>query len=389
MKAQERVLSDVAEFRLLEHVVRTMPTKRKSASCIVTDELSLDLITRHIADAGRSVGREPPPVLLTDALAKRVSGGRRPPLVVVASLGDEQNLYDEVYARCPGYDRERIFRLWRDLFTNKVARLYTKASPDATEFYVHPSPVLRSEVEGLKAYAIVCTPRTGSTMLMHMLKKLGYCGAPREHLRNGVLSLVEFCGFDFQWWLDAVLVNEASDGKIFGTKLISHFLFRAEELAERGPLTLSGAERIDWRIVRLRRRDTIAQAVSLYVAQESGVFFERDTQKRRRREEFLESLDYDYDAIETHHRDVLAQESGLDRLLARRSFATIEVEYEALLHDPTGELTRVLSFLGFAPSADFAAPIPESKKLDDRLSAPLYARFRADYIQGTSPPSAR
>lgn len=368
------LLEDIRELDLFGQMITAQP----EGLVIVSDSAAQPLIEQELrlaADARQGML----PLVTTPADAPALASAS---MIVVASLDAEAALHREVVAAAPG--GTRVLRLWRDLYVNNVANLSATGRPGAAELFREMPPVDNAELAALRCYAVVCTPRSGSTMLVDMMRQLGSCGTPREHLRHGVLSLVEHTDFDFQHWMHAVLANGATSNGVFGTKIISNFLSRAEKLHRRGHNVLPPAA-LAPRVIRLRRRDRVAQALSQYVAMESRVFFERDQAKREQRARFLAGLEYDFDALNYVYQTALNTEGRVDSILEGFSGPRMGLDYEDLLENPTAELTRVLEFLDLEVPKGFVAPQPTTAKLDDSKILALHERFSRDLADRKRP----
>lgn len=78
---------------------------------------------------------------------------------------------------------------------------------------------------GLKRYALLCVPRSGSRYLSSMLDRQGL-GAPQEHLRDPLAVAITDGKFGYRAAVEALERYGQRNG-IFGTKLISTFLLKA------------------------------------------------------------------------------------------------------------------------------------------------------------------
>lgn len=373
------MLADIAEAGMIKVLVQLSIPEEDSDVVVITDVTSQQVLQSAVEDAAANLGCNAP------TLTSRIKIPRKkddpPPLVLIASLSDEDELQRQLLEKNPHLDEERVFRLWSDLYVNKFARHYSIVAPTTAQLLQkQPSP---EDARSLptQAYAIVCTPRTGSTLLMNLLMELGDFGYPREHLRDGVLSLTEFSSFDFTHWLRSVLTEQQSDNGIFGTKIIVEFLLRAEKLIDQDKLHIDEISGVNWKVLRLKRRDVIAQAVSTHLAQSTGVFFERGEDQRKLRRQKLESLEYDYSAINHHHRNIRGQEEALDQLLSRSSIDQLDIEYESLVEDCTRELIRIRQFFSMETDADFTAPGTVISKLDDSISHSICERYRQEHAK--------
>jgi LPS sulfotransferase NodH len=228
-------------------------------------------------------------------------------------------------------------------------------------------------------FAVICTPRTGSTLLCDLLAAHGM-GMPREHLRSPLSHVLKSPGIDKREILRRVMHLGAVKG-VFGTKLISHFLSEAFGAREVGSAvqTLVAA---GFKLIHLDR-DPIDQAVSRFVASSSGVWHSHgelgDKQRQR---------------IEATASDPVLMRECLDRVrqeeaLVQQALAGIapelilNVHYEQVASDTEGTARACAKFLGVElPNA----PV-DTSKLPTRLGGQVdtHDRLRAEFVAMNAP----
>ncbi|HEY5049166.1 MAG TPA: hypothetical protein VII49_14210 [Rhizomicrobium sp.] len=165
-------------------------------------------------------------------IRRRVTGGKRPaPGHHGASWSEDGNRdvpvdRSEVNIVVIAEDAEREQAVVSSLALRKGAKVYG--------LFGHIVPALLCSrngmaaglpVEGLKRYAILCIPRSGSRYLSAVLSNRGI-GAPREHIREPLASVMAEGRLGFAGGIEALEQFGQRNG-IFGTKLISTFLLRA------------------------------------------------------------------------------------------------------------------------------------------------------------------
>jgi len=182
-------------------------------------------------------------------------------------------------------------------------------------------------------YAILTTPRSGSTMLSSMLAN-GGLGKPREHFRQASATLLnnyELFGadpdevLDFLRYFGAV---EHDNGYIFGTKLISHFVQDLEYDL------LAKMNSCDFKFIYLKREDEAAQVTSILRARKSNFWHahsnEQATKERKRlTSEELISLTTELE-VEKVYNDLRDQKAFIDKKIESLNIVTLDVSYEAL-----------------------------------------------------------
>jgi LPS sulfotransferase NodH len=226
----------------------------------------------------------------------------------------------------------------------------------------------------LLAYAIVCTPRSGSTYLAELLASAGL-GQPREHLRGGQIKdlseLVASVG-DAAGLLAGFMRANEHNG-VFGTKVISHCLL---SLLSRMELSndLVRLVRSNFRIIYLVRRDKTGQALSDFLAHRSNVWHSRTAQGRKMLEEAHASVEYSFNDVLDRRQRLVRDELMLADQVRLTSHRV--VFYEDLLLDAGAVVGPVIRFLGGDGSA---VPTATVQRNDPGIAEPFRRRFLADY----------
>ncbi|MEM7632318.1 MAG: Stf0 family sulfotransferase [Pseudomonadota bacterium] len=240
-----------------------------------------------------------------------------------------------------------------------------------------------------RAYILCTAPRSGSTMLCGMLAATGVAGAPQSFFhRPDPTSWARGLDLPEDATLDQILraVRATATDGLTGIRLQQHsFAFLMNALAEYGasePARIAAAFG-PTRYVWLRRQDTLAQAISLLRAEQTGLWHRNADGSAR--EELDPTRDDGYDAQAI--TDQIAAFDAANR--AWRDWFTAHritphtLTYEALVADPQTSLAGVLRHLGIAPerSEDIAqrTPVP-TKKLADATSDTWSARYHADVL---------
>lgn len=196
-------------------------------------------------------------------------------------------------------------------------------------------------------YAIVCTPRSGSTYLCSLLGKLPGGGCPREHLRSPAVYFAQHrvaLGFDVGHWVDALVNTQTRDG-VFGTKIISHFL--TELLKYLSPQDLLHLESTLQRskIVHLVRRNRYEQAVSGFLAKQTAKWHFRSAEELECHRCARRQVKYDFNLIKWQYERYMRMEHELEHLLGRIRADRLTIYYEDLVKDPHRRISEILGFL--------------------------------------------
>lgn len=239
---------------------------------------------------------------------------------------------------------------------------------------------------------IATTPRTGSTLLGRTLGATGLVGRPDEfllpivmwnrarrwgvprvpaadtlrYLREGkrrAWNEYDYFPFTARSTRNFLLVagrREQSANGVFALKVHQSNFHVA---MERNGLTpdLWGAP-VTW--LRTRRRDRLAQAVSLVRAEQTKQFSHRMVARGETR--------YDRDAIADAIVRLDAQERAWDAYFASHGTDPLLVVYEDLVADHEGTVSNVLARLGHH---DVIVPPPPIERQGDRLNVEWMERF--------------
>ncbi|MEM9350403.1 MAG: Stf0 family sulfotransferase [Pseudomonadota bacterium] len=245
-----------------------------------------------------------------------------------------------------------------------------------------------------KSYMICTTPRSGSTLLCGLLAATGCAGKPDSHFHVPSLpAWLESYGLIDQTFLtdrDAIgaVVNAAiergtGDGEFFGLRLQhDSFTFFLSALDTLTPGCQSDTEMLEavfgpMTILYLERYDKLAQAVSLSIAVQSGLWHRNADGSERERTAPNRTPSYDRANIQSHLSAVTAQNAAWRDWFASQRIAPYRFTYEDLADAPREVLADTLRILGQDPEAAANVPIPTAK-LADETNAHWAARFRSE-----------
>ncbi len=271
-------------------------------------------------------------------------------------------------------------------------------------------PQLR--VEGI-SYLVCATQRSGSTLLCELLKGTEVAGVPDEFfealrttgLRRqprqyfedpAVADLAERLApidtgrpeqpGEFEGWFRYALQRGTSRNGVFGSKMMWNYFddFRARvaELPEMGALAFN--EALDQifprlRIIFVRRRDKVSQAVSLWKAlqtQQWRTESESDLKQTVDGNGHRSSVGYDYRAIKHLVDELHRWDARWEDWFHATGREPIRVIYEEFTNSRAVTVGRVLDELGIdPPEPDGQGPM---KRQADDLSRDWVSRFRSD-----------
>ncbi|MGH9162065.1 MAG: Stf0 family sulfotransferase [Vicinamibacteraceae bacterium] len=208
-------------------------------------------------------------------------------------------------------------------------------------------------------YTIAFSIRSGSNLLCDLLARNG-AGYPTEYFQNpfGVTNkhwydTLDVPPDDFPTFMTRLVATRAQNG-IFGSKVTwfqkNGLLKTLARVFEPGISTLEDVfPRHQW--VFLRRRDRFAQAVSAWLAQQSGRWL-----SERARETAPPAIEYDFRGIQTFLETILVEEHLWEDYFARAGVQPISLWYEDLVQDRAGVLLDLLRQL--FPLAGVKPPDP-------------------------------
>ena len=215
-------------------------------------------------------------------------------------------------------------------------------------------------------YMVASTPRSGSSYLCQLLWQTGRMGAPLEYFnfhawmpamtsRLQVMRLREYVERLFQL--------RVSPNGVFGFKAhVEHAQFL--KLANLWPVLKPDA------IVRISRKDKVAQAVSLVIANETGVFSSLDGQQSASR--------YDRQKIADMLRYIEHCDAYWDRLLSGTQTPVKIVWYEQLREHGPDIVSDVARFLGVENAPAKPVSLPSFRRQAGNINDDWINRFKSD-----------
>jgi LPS sulfotransferase NodH len=168
-----------------------------------------------------------------------------------------------------------------------------------------------------------------------------------------------------------------SSNDIFGTKLLYPQWLCLDSDARRYLRRSSAMDFLERvagpiRMIQLRRRDQVRQAVSLVLAQQTGIWSTRAGDPPSA----AQSPTYDRRAIVAAYEAVRWQDAGWQELLALMKTPVLRLDYEDLAADPAATLRLVLSFLDLPAPPEL--PLPRLRPQAGPLSETWVAQARND-----------
>ncbi len=287
--------------------------------------------------------------------------------IVVVSMKNEATLLSVVKKQVNQTSQLPILRLFGDIFINTLCQKSLL------------EPTSNKTQKPHTAYAILTTPRSGSTYLCDLLDSTNIAGHPSEHLRLAVQELAKHCNFNYLTLLNNLMEYRVTNNGVFGTKLISHFLF---ELQQTKPNFRQVFKSID-KFILLIRKDKLAQAVSLVVAQKTEFWNLHNNEKSEKNTNYkskLANIEIDsklLDNVEQKYNFIHKQEARLKKVLSNNQSSPLIVVYEDILDDAELQINRILDFLAIAKPESYTMQINSGiKRMPSSISQEIIQQYQ-------------
>jgi len=248
------------------------------------------------------------------------------------------------------------------------------------------------------AYIICGTPRSGSTLLCEMLAASGVAGRPNSYFRQQDIGYwadrwgvehpdgVETAEFDRAYL--AAMLDAGRDGTdIFGLRLMAASVADAVRRLDRvagdeGNVAQRFAEAFGPVLyIHLSRGDTVAQAVSLVRAEQSGLWHLAADGSVMEGADDLRPMVYDGDRIATLVRELTSDNAAWGAFFAAHNIAPLRLTYESVTADPQAALATALGALGQDPKIAKTVAVPTAK-MASGTSRQWAEKFRSERSSG-------
>jgi len=238
-----------------------------------------------------------------------------------------------------------------------------------------------------RTYLLASVPRAGSTYFSHLLWQTGSLGAPLEYLNFEAASPYGFASnsaaLQHELWR-SVLRRRSSPNGVFGLKAFPQQLEGLQQ-TNRALLTDVLATILPRdrprHVIYLRRRDRVAQTVSLARASLSGVW------RHDQEQPGTSQPAYSQEALEAAERGIALQEDVWASMFADLRIEPLVIWHEDMLASPENEAQRVAGHIGVGidPGAHIEVPqILKQTPGDARAWAETYSRARAPSFDQSS-----
>ncbi|MDR6267612.1 Stf0 family sulfotransferase [Roseobacter sp. N2S] len=220
-----------------------------------------------------------------------------------------------------------------------------------------------------RSYVIASSGRSGSHFLAHLLFQTGQLGSPLEYLHprhfarwqslTGKTARADV--------LQAVRARRTGPTGWFGIKAHwSQFASVAQEPDLVRDLNLS-------HYIRLTRQDTVAQAVSMVIAKQSGAWISYH--------DAVAAPRYDFAAIEQDYGALQKEDAAWAQYFAQHSIRPFNLTYEQLNRSPETCLAEIGAFLGMEALVVGGAFAPSAQTGPQRQATALNAQWCEQFRQ--------
>ncbi len=291
--------------------------------------------------------------------------------VIISSLYNENPIHDQFKNYLANHSSKcnppPILNLFSDILVNLLSRQF---------------PFQLSEIEfeiPRNSYAIVTTPRSGSTFLCDLLQKSNLAGYPAEHLRRPAEVLARYCQFDYIRYMKILMTRRVTPNKVFGTKLISHFLINYRE---EGLGFDSFFKTYFNKIIYLQRRDKVAQAISLYLAKTTGIWHIFNDEIREQYNFKISQIHADQcqvEEIKSLYDFLVRQENFIESFLQDHNIVPLRIDYENLVKSKEKYLNDVFDYLELNTDGYEYENSTGMKKTKSPLTTQLIQKLKDSY----------
>ena len=228
-------------------------------------------------------------------------------------------------------------------------------------------------------YLICSTQRSGSTLLADLLENTGVAGCPMEYFNDVYIEV--YCAqkgtsnFKRQAYVDEIEQRRTSFNGVFGAK--AHLMQLRMWFTGAPEQSLTNFLRSFDRLVFIRRRDKLGQAISFYRALLSGRWTSQHAALANREEV---PPPFNPKAITATLNEVLASEAAWQSLFTTVGIKPLEVLYEDLADGPQSVLEDVFDAIPIKERRK-VWPSPKLQRQRDEISEELrgaYMKFLND-----------
>ena len=241
-----------------------------------------------------------------------------------------------------------------------------------------------AQEDGIDAYFICATPRTGSSLLLGLLESTGVAGRPEAYFRapgesmwadRWQLPRASDGAFSYADYLRAARSAGTTENGVFGAKVMWGTLDEVVDKLGTVYPSLAGADLTlltrafgRTRFVYLNRDDVLAQAVSWLRAEQTGTWSVGSSEATG------QAPSFDPDRIGELIRMVNEHNAAWERWFGSFGIHPYRVRYEELEADMSAVTRGILDFLGLELPAGRSI-VPQHQRQADELNRQWVARY--------------
>ncbi len=244
-------------------------------------------------------------------------------------------------------------------------------------------------------YLVCATQRSGSTLLCKLLAQTEIAGTPKELL---LLWLRERDRTGEAFWLEVlqktVDLGSTPNG-VFACKVMANYFPQAMELLRAVPRT-AGLDAFEIaqlafsrpKILHVRRRNILRQAISIYIADHCGIYHMADHEGgadpflgralENYDPDYNRDVPFDYARIQSQLRSIADGNRYWHETFASHDVEPLEIVYEDLVADRESTLAEALKFLGLEFDADSLKFEVRTSKLANEVNERFYEAYLAE-----------
>lgn len=241
-------------------------------------------------------------------------------------------------------------------------------------------------------YMLCASPRSGSTLLCDLLIQSGVAGSPKSFFRPGsVIDFAEEWGVQLteQGWdetyVQAVRQHSNNGTACVGARIMwSGFEYFVKRLGQLYPYDENDRKRIFHALgidhyIYLSRDDKVAQAVSLVIAKQTGLWHLNSDGSEKQRTKSHKQPVYDRQQIAEKLRMLEAETAGWEKWFKANKIEPLHITYEDMAANPIEVFDRVMDFIGRTVPPNLKVG---TQKMATELNNEWSDRYRSE-ISGT------
>lgn len=224
-------------------------------------------------------------------------------------------------------------------------------------------------------YAILSSPRSGSTLLGRMLTETKMAGDPLEYFNPRLVLLerkrINNPSLNLNAFIQQMEARRTSPNGVFGIKMHYSQLLSAFQVKSPNQTVAGFLRNRMNKIIWIRRRDRIGQAISQAIGLRTQMWSSEDSRFGKE----IELNIHPFECIKALN-GICQEDAGWEQLLNAIQLPVHEVWYEDLVNEYETQSRLVLNYLGLD---DVVGTIPEppiqrqAGELNDRLRLELMA----------------